>query len=97
MEGDQTNLQFRRTSNPAPFLLLAQRQILMSYVLATTHSKVLWYKFSFDAFTKEGQYELLNELLNELDLRQVPGFSDKETAKLAANALGLKTWRYVKI
>lgn len=65
----------------------------MSYVLATTHSTVLWYKFSFNTSTKEGEFELLNEL----DLTQVPCFGDKETARLAAKALGLKTWRYVKI
>lgn len=27
----------------------------------------------------------------------VPQASDKETAKLWANALGLKTWRYVRL
>ena len=65
----------------------------MSYVLATTHSKVQWYKFSFNSSLKTGEYELINEL----DLHQVPCFGDKETAKLAAKHLGLKTWRYVKI
>lgn len=65
----------------------------MSYVLATTHSKVQWYKFHFNASLKEGEFVLLNEL----DLQEVPCFGDKETAKLAAQALGLKTWRYVKI
>lgn len=65
----------------------------MSYVLATTHSKVQWYKFSFNSSLKEGEFILLSEL----DLHQVPCFGDKETAKLAAKALGLKTWRYVKI
>lgn len=65
----------------------------MSYVLATTHDKVQWYKFKFDSSLKEGDFVLLNEL----DLHQVPCFGDKETAKLAAVALGLKTWRYVKL
>ena len=65
----------------------------MSYVLATTHSKVQWYKFNFNESLKEGEFVLLQEL----DLSKVPCFGDKETAKLAAQALGLKTWRYVKI
>lgn len=69
------------------------RYKFMSYVLATTHSKVQWYKFDFNASLKEGEFTLLNEL----DLHEVPCFGDKETAKLAAKALGLKTWRYVKI
>ena len=65
----------------------------MSYVLATTHSKVQWYKFKYDASLKVGDFTLLDNL----DLHEVPCFGDKETAKLAAQALGLKTWRYVKI
>jgi len=36
-------------------------------------------------------------LCNKADLRQVPLLGDKATAKDAAKALGLKTWRYVKI
>ena len=65
----------------------------MNYVLATTHSKVQCYKFSFNSSLKECEFILLSEL----DLDQVPCFGDKETAELAAKALGLKTWRYVKI
>lgn len=65
----------------------------MSYVLATTHSKVQWYKFEFNSSTKEGEFVLLDQL----DLNEVLCFADKETAKSAAKALGLKTWRYVKI
>ena len=65
----------------------------MSYVLATTHNKVQWYEFKFDASIKEGDFILLDNL----DLYEAPCFGDKETAKLAALALGLKTWRYVKI
>jgi len=65
----------------------------MSYVLATTHSKGQWYKFNFNSSLKEGEFILLNEL----DLHEVPCFGDKETAKLAAKVLCLKTWRYVKI
>ncbi|MBL0423424.1 hypothetical protein JI739_24025 [Ramlibacter sp. AW1] len=65
----------------------------MSYLLATTESKVRWYKFSFGPELKPGVFELLEVL----DLHQVPAFGDKETAKRAALALGLKVWRYVKI
>ncbi len=65
----------------------------MSYLLATMEKKVRWYKFSFSSNMKPGDFELLNEL----DLQEVPAFGDKETAKLAAQSLGLKTWRYVKI
>ena len=64
----------------------------MSYVLATTQNKVKWYKFRFGA-TKPGE----QELVDVLDLGEVPVFGDKETAKLAAQSIGLKTWRYVKI
>lgn len=65
----------------------------MSYVLATTGTKVKWYKFKIDRNTREGDFELIDEL----DLMSVPMFGDKETAKSAAVALGLKTWRYVKL
>lgn len=65
----------------------------MAYLLATTENKVRWYKFSFGADTRPGEYELLDVL----DLNQVPRLGDKQTAKLAALALGLKVWRYVKI
>ena len=64
----------------------------MSYVLATTGDKVKWYKFKFGTELHEGQYTLLDEL----DLKEVPSFGDKDTAKQAALALGLKTWRYFK-
>jgi len=65
----------------------------LSYVLATTGSKVKWYKFKTSHHMEEGDYELLGEL----DLEQVPLFGDKSSAKSAALALGIKTWRYVKI
>ena len=65
----------------------------MSYVLATTEDKVRWYKYKYDQSLKAGDFELLEILY----LRQVPLFGDKMTAKDAAKALGLKTWRYVKI
>ncbi len=65
----------------------------MSYVLASTDNKVKWYKFRLDSSLKPGEYELLAEL----DLSVVPLFKDKDEAKRAAQFLGLKTWRYVKI
>lgn len=65
----------------------------MSYVLATTEDKIRWYKYKYDQNLKVGDFELLEVL----DLRQVPLLGDKATAKDAAKALGLKTWRYVKI
>lgn len=65
----------------------------MSYVLATTENKVRWYSFEFGTQTKPGNFILLPQL----DLNEVPLFGDKETAKRAAQALGLKTWRYVQI
>lgn len=64
----------------------------MTYVLATTDSKVRWYKFQLSDKTKPGDFALIDEL----DLSLVPCFGDKETAKMAANAIGLKTWRYVR-
>jgi hypothetical protein len=63
----------------------------MSYVLATTTKQVQWYKFKASSDT--GSYELVDVL----DLNVVPMFGDKESAKFAAQGLGLKTWRYVKL
>ena len=65
----------------------------MSYVIATTDRIVRWYKFDFNPSLTAGKYQLLDKL----DLNQVPVLADKETAKIAPKALGLKTWRYVKI
>lgn len=65
----------------------------MTYLLATTEDVVRWYKFKYNRDLEPGQFELLDQL----DLKQVPLFGDKETAKLAAQALGLKTWKYVRI
>lgn len=66
---------------------------MASYVLATTHNKVKWYKFDLSPHLKPGAFELLDVL----DLQEIPCFSDKQTAKRAAQALGLKTYRYVKL
>ncbi|QNX28683.1 hypothetical protein IC791_21520 (plasmid) [Acinetobacter seifertii] len=67
----------------------------MSYILATTEDKVRWYKYDTKPLKigEIGKYELLDVL----DLRQVVKWADKASAKSAAQALGLKTWRYVKI
>ena len=63
----------------------------MSYVLATKHDVVKWYVYSVPI--AEGQFQLSNQL----DLKSVLLWGDKESAKGAAIALGLKTWRYVRI
>lgn len=63
----------------------------MSYVLATNEARVRWYKFPMPV--ERDHYELIEVL----DTREVPMWGDKESAKLAAIALGLKTWRYVKL
>lgn len=70
----------------------------MSYLLATTESRVRWYVPKIQRIEdihglKEGEFQLLKEL----NLEIVPGFGNKETAKKVAIALGLKTWRYVRL
>lgn len=65
----------------------------MSYVLVTTEDKVRWCKYKFDKNLEIGDFELLEVL----DLKQIPLLGDKVATKDAAKALGLKTWRYVKI
>ncbi len=63
----------------------------MSYMLGTTENKVRWYKFD-PSNIQEGVFELLEVL----DLQQVPTYPDKKTAKEVAKRLGLQTWRYFK-
>lgn len=65
----------------------------MSYLLATTEEKVRWYKFDPAVQILAGEFSLVSEL----DLALVPTFPDKEAARHVAQALGLKTWRYVRI
>ena len=65
----------------------------MTYVLATTENTLRWYKFTFDERTNPESFSLQIEL----DLDVIPQFADKETAAKAASALGLKTWRYVRL
>lgn len=65
----------------------------MAYVLATTETVVRWY--TFDTSAAEPRSTLA--LLPTLDLAKVPQLGDKATAREAAKALGLQTWRYVKV
>ena len=64
----------------------------MSYLLATTETKVRWYKCKLN---KDGM-PVGFDLLGRLDLKKVSVFGDKKSAKHVALKLGLKTWRYVK-
>jgi hypothetical protein len=67
-------------------------------LLATIGTKVQWYVVDISrhgglsSFSK-GDFELVDVL----DLEIVPGFGDKDTAKRVATAIGLSTWRYVKM
>lgn len=70
----------------------------MAYLLATTGTKVQWYVV--DIGSRAGIAGLLKgefDLVDVLDLEVVPGFGDKNTAKKVARAIGLTTWRYVKM
>ena len=62
----------------------------MRYVLATTEKVVRWYVF--DPKTVSSTTYSLSEVL---DLNIVPA-ADKTAAKLWAQEMGLKTWRYVR-
>ncbi|HEY8034485.1 MAG TPA: hypothetical protein VIF37_02725 [Methylobacter sp.] len=65
----------------------------MSYVLATTDKVVRWYSFNFCEEVNDKCFTLIDRL----DLDRVPQAGSKETAKKWAIAMGLKTWRYVKL
>lgn len=65
----------------------------MGYVLATTGSQVRWYLFNPADTLCPGKYQLVEAL----DLEAVPVFDDKAVARQAALALGLRTWRYVRL
>ncbi|SEB17743.1 hypothetical protein SAMN02745729_1314 [Marinobacterium iners DSM 11526] len=64
---------------------------MKSYVLASTHEVVQWYVFN-PSRIQDGYH-----LIDKLDLRKVPHAGNKDTAKLWAQALGLKTYKYVRI
>ncbi len=63
----------------------------MSYVIATTEKIVRWY-----VFDPKTVNETNFKLIDKLDLNQVSIAGDKATAKLWAQEMGLKTWRYIK-
>ena len=65
----------------------------MSYILATTGDRVRWYRFDVLSIARPLPFELVDEL----DLSSVPQFGEKALAKAAAQALGLKGWRYVRL
>jgi hypothetical protein len=65
----------------------------MSYVLATTENVVRWYSFDFSEEVNDKCFTIIDRL----DLNRVPQAGNKETAKFWAIAMGLKTWRYVKL
>lgn len=64
---------------------------MKSYVLATTGEKVKWYVYQRDS--PEAGYTLSDAL----DLSASPQWGNKESAKVVALRLGLKTWRYVSV
>ena len=63
------------------------------YLLATTERTVRWYRIKTD---RDGEITGF-ELLDRLDLNWISCFGDKKSAKYAALAVGLKTWRYMKL
>lgn len=70
----------------------------MAYLLATVGTKVQWYVVQIGsgagiASLRKGEFDLVDVL----DLEIVTGFGDKNTAKKVAMAIGLATWRYVKM
>lgn len=64
----------------------------MGYVLATTENVVHWYSFNSSKEVNDKCFTIIDKL----DLSLVPA-GDKEAAKSWAKAMGLKTWRYVKL
>jgi hypothetical protein len=74
------------------------REETMAYILATLGTQVRWYVFKLDgpggiSSLQKGEFDLIEHL----DLEVVPGFANKESAKMAATAVGLSNWRYVKL
>ncbi len=64
----------------------------MGYVIATTEQTVRWYVFDPKTVS-----EINFKLIEKLDLNQVCIVVDKAIAKLWAQEMGLKTWRYVRL
>lgn len=76
----------------------------MAYLLATIGTKVQWYVVDLRNIAGRGSRAGIAglqkgefDLVDILDLEVVPGFGDKNTAKKVAMAIGLTTWRYVKM
>ena len=65
----------------------------MSCVLGTTERRVRWYQET----SADGNENVKFVLHDVLDLDSVSSWGTKEAEKLAAQKMGLKTWRYVKI
>ena len=70
----------------------------MAYLLASIGTKVQWYVVDINnragiSGLQKGEFDLVEAL----DLDVVPGFGNKDTAKKVAIAIGLTTWRYVKM
>jgi len=53
---------------------------------------VKWYKFSNRPGLAKGEFDLVDVL----DLSDVPGFATKPAAAAAAVSLSLRTWRHVQ-
>ena len=64
----------------------------MAYVLVTTENTLRFYCYCF--FDVQPQVFTLQV---NLDLSVIPQHDNKESARQAAKALDLKTWRYVRI
>jgi hypothetical protein len=62
----------------------------MSYVIGTTENRVKWYQFNLAS----GEVVAVHSVL---DLSLVNQFHNKDSAKIAAQNAGLKTWRYVQL
>ena len=60
----------------------------MTYLLATTEKKARWYAVTDHGVGTRWTYDLLEVL----DLNRVDTWADKETARLAAQAMGLSSW-----
>jgi len=65
----------------------------MYYVLATTEKIVRWY--SYDSSQTDDKIDYT--IIDQLDLNRVPRAATKAIAKSRAQAMGLNTWRYVKM
>lgn len=70
-----------------------------SIELATTEIAVRWYSFDHAAASawRQGDPPIPFTLSEVLDLRGRGLAGDKDTAKHWAKAMGLTTWRYVRI